>query len=814
MIKSNGLSPDKEYLVRVHTCIHDKQTILPFIDKILTRLPKAKIIGCSTTGVIIEGNIRQNCCLVCITEFDDSTIRTKKYSLKNITGRELAQEVSDGTITDKSVFMLTFFAYPYNKVSDFVDSINSMHPSLGMIGGMACHHSHVLDVSGTHSFVFNETGVSGQSVVCAVIDSEKCSVYSDVVYVTEPVGAIHTITEADGRIIRSIDGENAVDWYQNRLGINFDASSSRLTSVFPLVRTNSGNVPWGISYSPQDETLSLFDDEPNPVMYVPDEAKAGEQIRIAYSSVQKTIETCENVCRNIMNHPSEVLFGYSCFSRQNMFSNCSKWELMPFIRTNLCGAILAGEIGNINGNNYYCNYSFTIASFAENKSYVKLDVDALTGHSDELVNAQENIIDYLINIASLEQDEGLFRQQQEIEDTLFIDDDTGLGNITKFHFDHNLGNVDKICMITIRNENLLKAFLSESKFQMYFNCYHKSIMDFINNDQYKCYIYKKTALIIAAAPEVTDNDFVNKMRELQNVITEFKFSSYIPVGEFSIVMHEEDIIKKAEHTLVRMRSRKDCFLVYVTELGIEQFNSHKMKMIMLLNDALSNGRIIPYFQGIRDNYNGDIKMYEALMRIEDVNGLVYTPGDFLEIAKEYGYYPDISYSMINKVMDIFRDRNEKVTINMNISDVYNYKIVHSILKKLENSPHPENFIFELTETEEIFDYPVVFEFVDKVHKAGGRIAIDDFGSGFSNIVNLFKINSDYIKIDGEIIKHICDDVYALEFLEMISSWAHRHEKEVIAEFVENDAIQKIVNSNSIKFSQGFLYSKPERRFIP
>ena len=224
-------------------------------------------------------------------------------------------------------------------------------------------------------------------------------------------------------------------------------------------------------------------------------------------------------------------------------------------------------------------------------------------------------------------------------------------------------------------------------------------------------------------------------------------------------MHEEDFIKKAELTLVNMRNKKISFMQYTPELGLEQFNAHKMKMVSIINEAIANDGIVPYFQGIRNNVDGKIKFYESLMRIEDSEGNVYAPFAFLDIAREYGYYTDISYIMINKVMQIFKDREEQVTINLNINDIYNYKIVHSILKFLKTAPHPENYVFELTETEEIDNYQVINEFVEQVHQSGGKIAIDDFGSGFSNMVHVFKINSDFIKIDGEIVKNICSDVY-------------------------------------------------------
>ncbi len=817
LIKANELLSDKEYLVRIHTCVHDFNTIMPFVNNILSYLPNSKIIGSSTSGVIYKGEILTDCCLVSITEFENATVQTAITPLvdemeNDLSGKKLANELTKDVISEGTKFLFTFASRPFIKIEKFVEQINSINKNIKIIGGVANTPSiPLMNMNVFESFVFTEKGVCQNSIVCASITSKNLSVYSDVIYVTEPVGDLHTITEADGNIIRKVDGVNAVKWYEDTLGINFDDinDADQTTILFPLVKANKSNVPWPISYSPQTEQESVFPNEPEPVMFVPSEAKAGDVIRIAYSSVQKTVEVCEMVCENINHHESEVLFGYSCVSRQDIFSNCSKWELLPFKKTNLCGALVAGEFGNIQNVNHYCCYSFAIASLAENKGRVKLDSDILSKHADELVNNKENIIDYLLK--HTDANNGIAKHH-EIEKTLFIDSETGLENLTKFLFDYNLGKFNKICMVTIKNESLLKAFMSESKFLLYLNRYNKAIIDFINNNHYNYYAYKETSLILTANAAITDSEFNDKMKELQNHLMDFKFSSYAPVSEFSLVMHEENMIKKAELTLVRMRTKKACFLTYTSKLGLEQFNAQKMKMIMILNNAISNNLVIPYFQGIRDNSSGRIDMYESLMRIQDIDGKIYTPYYFMDIAKEYGYYADISSIMINKVMQIFKNRSESVTINMNISDVYNYKIVHSILTFLKSAPNPQNFIFELTETEEIDDYQVIFEFVEKVHQAGGKIAIDDFGSGFSNIVHVFKIPSDYIKIDGEIIKNITSDVYAFEFLEMISSWSKKHSKEIIAEFVEDSPIQEIVEKNGIRFSQGYLYSRPTNLF--
>ena len=820
IIEANELSADKEYLIRIHTCIHNYDNIMPFVKNIHSYLPKSKIIGCSTSAAIVNGKILTDCCMVAITEFQNTSVCTFLSELsdeqhKYISSRELANSIAENVV-DNSRLMLTFFSRPYVKVIELVDIINQEIPQLQLIGGFAnTNDINAFDMKKKQSFVFNENGVSLDAVACAVLTSEKITIYSDIIYATEPIGREHTITDADNMIIRSVDGKNTVDWYQEMLGIDFTQMNvseiDRITSIFPLINKKNGNIPCAVFYSPQTEEISAFNDEPNPVMYVLNEAKAGDEIYISYSSSQKYIEICETVCQNLCRYPSEALFGYSCVSRQHYFKNYSKLEMLPFEKTNLCGALLAGEIGNEGLINHYCNYSFSIASIAENNCKLRLNIKELRENSFNISNNQKDIVEYLITNACSASNINQ-NQRMELEYNLFVDSDTGLNNINKCMFDHNLGLFDKICMISIRNEGLLKAFLSESKFQIHFNRYHDYIMSCIDDERYKCYLYKKTSLIITGTKDIEDEEFINKMSSLQSCLSEFKFAAYLVVSEFSLVLHEDDIIQKAELAHVRMRNKKQRFIIYTSNLGLEQYNASKMKMIMILNDALANDRVIPYFQGIRDNHNKDIKMYEALMRIEDSEGKIYTPYFFMNIAKEYGYYTDISYVMIKKALEIFRDKKEQVAINMNISDIYNYKIVHLVLTFLKNAPRPQNYIFELTETEEITDYQVTYEFVDKIHQAGGKIAIDDFGSGFSNIVNLFKIKSDYIKVDGEIVKNTVADIFASEFLEMIADWAKRHKKEVIAEFVENSEIQDIIEKNNIRFSQGYLYSKPEKRF--
>ena len=168
--------------------------------------------------------------------------------------------------------------------------------------------------------------------------------------------------------------------------------------------------------------------------------------------------------------------------------------------------------------------------------------------------------------------------------------------------------------------------------------------------------------------------------------------------------------------------------------------------------------------------------------------------------------------MISKVFDRFKDsENVSVSINIGIRDIKNREIVDLIFGFLSTTAHPNNFVFEILENEDIDNYSELMSFVDKVHELGGLIAIDDFGSGFSNLQHIASIHTDYLKIDGSIVRHCCDNEECANLIALISGWKRLSTRKfrIIAEFVENNPIQDVLLDYEIDYSQGYLFSKPE-----
>jgi len=119
--------------------------------------------------------------------------------------------------------------------------------------------------------------------------------------------------------------------------------------------------------------------------------------------------------------------------------------------------------------------------------------------------------------------------------------------------------------------------------------------------------------------------------------------------------------------------------------------------------------------------------------------------------------------------------------------------------------------FEIVESEVINDFEKVEQFITKVKALGCKIAIDDFGTGYSNFVYLMRLQADFIKIDGSIIKEVVNDKKSALITSSIVAFAQEMNIQTIGEFVESKEVAEKAKALSVNKLQGYYFDQPLAR---
>ncbi len=235
-----------------------------------------------------------------------------------------------------------------------------------------------------------------------------------------------------------------------------------------------------------------------------------------------------------------------------------------------------------------------------------------------------------------------------------------------------------------------------------------------------------------------------------------------------------------------------------------------METLQMIRRACNDDDIVPFFQPILDNKSGKVAKYEALVRLRDEAGTIVSPGAFLLVAKNSRYYDVITRIMLERSLEIFNKRPEELSVNLSVGDIENEKTRDHILYLLDRYPSvAERLTIELVEEESIRHYDRVKAFIETVAGYGVTVAIDDFGSGYSNFQRILELEVDYIKIDGSIVRHIADDPVYRNLASVICQFAKFSNIPIIAEFVENQAIQNVLLELGVEYSQGYYIGMPD-----
>ncbi len=233
--------------------------------------------------------------------------------------------------------------------------------------------------------------------------------------------------------------------------------------------------------------------------------------------------------------------------------------------------------------------------------------------------------------------------------------------------------------------------------------------------------------------------------------------------------------------------------------------------IQAIRKALADDRLSLFFQPVFQITENSIVMAqcEILLRVRCENGGLYSPARFIPIAEKYNVMTDVDRWVFTQVVDWLAEHQKQhviPTLLVNLSglsfadDAFSDFIVERLSR---GDVDPSYIAFEISESAAVRNVEKTSHFIDRVHAMGCKLAMDDFGSGFSNFACLKKLPFDYLKIDGSLVLHIASNEVDRQMVAAINTIAQTVGAETIAEFVEDDASLQCLREMKVNYAQGY-----------
>lgn len=272
---------------------------------------------------------------------------------------------------------------------------------------------------------------------------------------------------------------------------------------------------------------------------------------------------------------------------------------------------------------------------------------------------------------------------------------------------------------------------------------------------------------------------------------------------------------------MRYNSNEPIELVQGDSFGIDQLQRYR-NVEEAIERALVEKEFKMFYQPIIETKTGRIISAEALIRLNDrVLGFV-SPEEFIPISESNGKIHEISEYVIDTVFRFIKEHDlaelglEFIEINLSVMQCMDKKLSDKLQFYLDKyGIEPKHINLEITETATNFDEKRLREQLQKLKNLGFTFSLDDYGTGYSNLVRVLEYPVDIIKLDKSIVWSAFQHRDSFVTLKNLISMFHDVHRKTVAEGVESEEQRDALNELDCDYLQGYYYSKPvdETAFI-
>ncbi len=320
--------------------------------------------------------------------------------------------------------------------------------------------------------------------------------------------------------------------------------------------------------------------------------------------------------------------------------------------------------------------------------------------------------------------------------------------------------------------------------------------------------------IIATLSPLKNNDKAEKiLLKIRESVEQFNkdkikpFSLKFCYGMKTDKAEDEKMIEMIVNTAVSIKNRYKKINERNQAAGVDE-SPEELKTRELVFDIIEKNLFIYHFQPIINAHNGEVYSYEALMRSNTEEAV--SPLVILRQAEKLGQLYEVERATFFNVLNYLEEHSEKfVNKKVFINSIPGYSLKPEdqkwIMERLMK--YSSQIVVELTEQSEVTENELR-EKKEFFGKTGTQTAIDDYGTGYSNVYNLLRYMPDYVKIDRSLISDIDRNPQKQHFVKEIIKFAHDNNFMALAEGVETAEELREVIHMGVDLIQGYYTARP------
>jgi EAL domain-containing protein (putative c-di-GMP-specific phosphodiesterase class I)/GGDEF domain-containing protein len=816
---------DARLLILAFSSAQPKQlgSVMPWIEALW---PMATMAGAYGPQLIHDGLVSEHSLLLKFIAFERTELRLNYVSWQG-DDREVGEQLFDPVCRSDTRLALTFLGSENNDVPALTHWVNRQYPELAVIGGRS--------VNSGRGWLYADGQFLNQHALTITLSNATLDIVTHSYSEWQLIGRTWSVTKAVGDTLYELDQQPAQALYARYLTSQHSGDSdgeqthpTRASAVpddalyesFPLMRIND-----------KQNTLSCPIrrlEDGGLIMSTP--LHEGDRVRFAYSHPSMTLEQVYRGAESLHKQRPELILSFNCSSRQRYDNRETERELQPFqAMAPLSGVFCYGELMHQQGKTQMLQQSLVTVAIAEDPA-AERPMPVLKRHAlaplFRLIQASVEDLDQVNK--NLEAD--IRRTTQELLRKFETDSVTGLANrvaLLQCLRDDDPWPIFQVCSLKINNLRQINNLYGYSVGDQLLRSLSASIQTDITE------LLPTTALVfrgspnefLVVAPDACPmNSFYKGMAQLtermqnqSDLFSDKVVQNVLPILLTAGTAHRaelppemthstEDLLIKASEAR-RHAYRHQLPIARAIDLpGTDRGKRDGLIWLSRIRTALGNGDVLPFVQPLFDR-QGQVHHVEALMRVRH-DGVIYSPGSFLDLVKPTQLYPRLSMMMIDETFRLMKPHNVGFTLNFTARDLANEALIDRLKFWLKGGVDADRVTLEIVESDSLRDFDRFTYTLHELRRLGCKLAIDDFGSAYSNLERVMRLKPDWIKLDGSLIRHLVDsDVNRILVKRVVQLCQDLHIR-TVAEHVHDEATMTILMGMGVDFFQGFYLAEP------